>query len=89
MFSQFQAIEDTSVAFTTNKKFQGCVGKLDGFKISDTVGTSICRGYAVNMVMNPTLDIFSAITRGGWNSQGENFIILYVVPWLATIVTAT
>ena len=30
------------------------------------------------MVLNPTLDFFSAITRGGWNFLGEKFILLYL-----------
>ena len=44
-----------------------CVGNVGGFKISDVVGTSICRGSADYMVMNPTIDVFSAITHGGWD----------------------
>ena len=65
MFPQFQAITYTSVVFTINKMIQGCVGMVDGFKRSDAVGTSIRRGYADDMVLNPTLDVLYAITRGG------------------------
>ena len=46
--------------------------------MSDAVETSIHCGTADNMVMNPTIDDFSAITRGGWNFQGENRIPLYL-----------
>ena len=41
MLPQFQEIKDISVAFTINKMFQGCVGKVDVFKRGDMVGTSI------------------------------------------------
>ena len=67
MFPQFHAIKDTSVSFTINKILQVCIGNVGGFKRSDTVGTSICCGSSDNMGLNPTLDVFSAITRGGWN----------------------
>ena len=67
MFPQFQAIKDTSVSFSINKMLQGCFVMVYGFKRSDAVGTSICCGYADDIVMNPTLDILSDITRGGWN----------------------
>ena len=67
MFPQFQEIKETSVAFSTNKMLQGCVGMVGGFKRCDAVGTSICCGYADDMVLNPTLDVLSAITRGGYN----------------------
>ena len=40
---------------------------VEGFKMSDTVGTSIYRGSADDMVLNTTLDVLSAITCGGWN----------------------
>ena len=30
------------------------------------------------MVMNPNIDVLSVITRGGWNLQGENHIILFL-----------
>ena len=57
---------------------QGYVGMVDGFKRSDAVGTSILRGSADGMVLNPTLDVLSAITCGGWNFRGENRILLYM-----------
>ena len=41
--------------------------KLEGFKRSDKVGRSIRRGSVDDMVLNPSLDVSSAITRGGWN----------------------
>ena len=44
---------------------QDYVGKVDGFKISDAVGTSIYCGYADDMFLNPTINVLSAITRGG------------------------
>ena len=65
IFSQFQSIKDTSVAFSINKILQGCVGMVDRFKRSNAVGTSIFRGSADDMVLNPTLDVLSAITCGG------------------------
>ena len=46
---------------------QGCIVKVSGFKSSDVVGTSIFRGSADDMVLNPILDVFSSITRGGYN----------------------
>ena len=46
---------------------QGCVGMLDIFKSSDALGTPIRRGSADDMVLNPTLDVLSAITHGGCN----------------------
>ena len=67
MFPQFQAIKETSVAFSINKMLQGCVVMVDGFKRSDAVGTSICRGSADDIVLNPTFDILSDITCGGLN----------------------
>ena len=51
---------------------------VDGFKIIGAVGMSICRGSADDMVLNPTLDVLSDITRGGWNFQGEKRILLYL-----------
>ena len=58
IFPQFQAIKDTSFSSTINKMLQFCVGKVGGFKSSDTVGTSIRRGSADDMVLNTTLDFF-------------------------------
>ena len=55
MFPQFQVIKDTSFTFSINKTLQGC------FVIGDAVGTSIRRGSADYMVLNPTLDV------GSWN----------------------
>ena len=52
--------------------------EVGGFKRSDAVGTSITHGYADDMVLNKTLDVFSAITRGGWNFLGENCILLHL-----------
>ena len=72
IFPQFQAIKDIGVAFSINKILQGCVGMVGGFKKSDVVGTSICFYSADDMVLNPTLGVFSTITRGGCNFQGEN-----------------
>ena len=74
MLPQLQAIKETSVAFTINKKLQVCVGIVRGFKRIDAVGTSISRGSAYDMVLNPTIDGFYAITCGGWNLRGENRI---------------
>ena len=64
MFPQFQAIKETSVALIINKIIQGCVGMVDGFKRSDAVGMSICRGFADDMALNPTIYVLSTITRG-------------------------
>ena len=55
-----------------------CVGKVDVFKISDAVGTSIFRGSEYDMVLNPNLDVLSDINHSGWNFQGENCILLYL-----------
>ena len=60
MFPEFQAIKETSVAFI-------CVGKVGRFKRSDTERILICCGSADDMVLNPTLDVFSVITFGSWN----------------------
>ena len=57
---------------------QFCVGKVGVFKRSDVIGMSIHRGSTDDRVMNPTLDIFSSITCGGWNLRGENRILLYL-----------
>ena len=57
---------------------QVCVGILDVFKRSDAIGTSICRGSADDIFINPILDVFSDITCGSWNFQGENHILLYL-----------
>ena len=51
---------------------------MDGFKRSDEVGTSICCGYADDMVQNITLDVLSYITFGGWNFRGDDHILLYL-----------
>ena len=51
---------------------------VNGLKRSDPVIKSISRGSADDMVLNPTLDVFSAITCGGWNLQGDNRILLYL-----------
>ena len=63
--SQFQAIKDTSVVLTIIKMLRVCVAKVGIFKSSEAVGTSMRSGSADNMVMNPTLDVLSAITHGG------------------------
>ena len=78
MFPQFQAITYTSVVFTINKMIQGCVGKADIIKRSDEVGTSIFCGSTDDMVMNPTLDVLSTTTSGGYNLQGDNQILIYL-----------
>ena len=65
MLPLFQVIKYKSEDFTINKIPQGCVGKVDGFKWSDTVITSICGGSSDDIVINPTLDVLSAITRVG------------------------
>ena len=65
MFPQFQAIKETSVAFTFNKMTQGCDGKVGILKRSAVVGTSIFVVSSEDMSLNPTLDVLSAITRGG------------------------
>ena len=57
---------------------QDCVGKVGGFKISDALGTSIHRSSADDMVLNPTLDVLSAITHEGWNFQRYNRILIYM-----------
>ena len=67
MFPQFQAIKDNSVAFSINIMLQVWVEKVGGFKISDALGMSIYHGYTDDMVLKPTLDVLSDITRGGWN----------------------
>ena len=46
--------------------------------MSDTVGTPINCGSADNMFLNPTVDVLSTITHGGWNFRGENRILLYL-----------
>ena len=51
---------------------------VDGFKRSYAVGTLIRHGSADDMVINPNLDVLSAITSGGWNFRGENRILLYL-----------
>ena len=66
MLPQFQSTKETSVAFTIHKILHGCVEKLYGFKIGDTVGMSIHHGFENSMVMNPTLYVLSIITYGGW-----------------------
>ena len=48
------------------------------FRMSDTAETSIRRGSADDMVLNPNLDVLSAITRGSCNLRGENHILLYL-----------
>ena len=78
MFPRFQEIKGTSVAFSINKMIQGCVGMVDEFKMSDVIGISINHSSADDMVLNPTLDVLSAITRGGSNFWGENRILLYL-----------
>ena len=52
---------------------------MGGFKSSDAVGTSTRRSSAYDMVMNPTLDVLSAITHGGWNFRGENHVLLCLI----------
>ena len=78
MLPQSQEIKETTVSFTINKMLQFCIWKVGGFKRSDVVVTSIRRGSADNMVLNPTLDIFSVITCGGWNFQGEKHILIHL-----------
>ena len=36
---------------------QVCIGEVGICKINDAVGTSICRGSADDMGLNPTLDV--------------------------------
>ena len=43
---------------------QGCVYKVEIFKRSDVVGTSIFSGSADTMVPNPTIDVLSALIFG-------------------------
>ena len=47
---------------------------LNGLKISNAVGTSICRGYADDIVLNPTLDVFlSLIVAVVISKMGNSF----------------
>ena len=78
IFPQFQEIKETSVVLTINKILRVYVGNVGGFKSSDAVGTSIRSGSAYNMVLNPTLDVFPAITHGSWNFRRENHILIYL-----------
>ena len=78
MCAQLKEIKDNSVTFTINDMLQGCAGKMDWFETIDTVGTSVCHGYADDMVLNTTLDILSAITHGVCNLQEENRILHYM-----------
>ena len=32
----------------------------------------------IDMVLNPTIDVLSAISCGGWNFRGDNHILLYL-----------
>ena len=65
---------------------QVCVGKVCGFKIIDLVGSSMHCVYADNMVLNPNLDILSAITRCGYNFIGENCVLLYLNFWIIVCI---
>ena len=67
VFSNFQAIKETSDDFTINKILPICVGNMDGFKGSDAVEMSIHCGSEYDMVLNTTLDVLSIITCGGYN----------------------
>ena len=58
--------------------FQRYVGNLVGLKMFDAVVMSIYSGSADDMVLNPNLNVLSAITCGGFNFQGENHILLYM-----------
>ena len=78
VFPQFQEIKETSVDLSINEILQGCVGMVNVFKRIYAVGTSICCGYSDDMVINPNLNILSAITHGEWNFRGENRILLYL-----------
>ena len=78
MFQQFQAMKETSVDLNVNKMFQVCLGKVEVLKRSESEVTSIISGSIDNMVLNKTLDVLSAITRGGWNLLGENRILLHL-----------
>ena len=62
--SELNHNDNTSVAFTIINILQGCVGKIDVFKSIYTVGTSICCGSADDMILNPIVDVLSAITHG-------------------------
>ena len=69
VFPQFQEIKETSVDLSINKMLQGCVGMVNVFKRIYAVGTSIRCGSSDDMVINPTLDVLSVITCGGWISE--------------------
>ena len=56
---EFYKMKEMSVSFTINTMLQGCAGNVDGFKISDNVGTAIWSGSETHMVPNTTLDFFS------------------------------
>ena len=62
--SELNHNEKTDVDFTINNMLQGCVRKLDGSKMCDTVVTLICCDSADNMFLNSALDVLSSITRG-------------------------
>ena len=70
MFPHFQPIKYTSVSFTINKILQGCVGKAEGLKRSNMVETSFYHISTDDMVLNPTHDVLSEITCGGWYLEG-------------------
>ena len=70
VFPKFQEIKESSVVLTMNKIIWVYVGKVGVCKIIDVVGKTICCGSADDMVLNPTLDVLSTITHGGWYFQG-------------------
>ena len=60
------------------KCFKAVMVRWADLKRGVAVGKSIRRGSAYDMVLNPTLDVLSAITCGIWNFRGENHILLYL-----------
>ena len=49
-----------------------------GYESSYAVVAPIRNGFADDMVLNPTLDILSVSTNGGWNYLGENRILFHL-----------
>ena len=76
--SEISHNKNTILSFIINKVLQDCVVTVEGFKMSDAVGTSICCGSADTLFLNPTVDVLSAINHVSWNLQGENHILIYL-----------
>ena len=78
IFSQLQAKKEEIIAENINNIIHGCFGKFKIMKKIGAIRTSIRCESENNIVLDPSLNVISAITHSSWNFRGNNCTLLYI-----------